>query len=282
MRFLSMSISLLTLVFTSCESDLITSNAQEDLKMAQEIETERFISPINTLYKDCKFLYEGKTYEYTATIVNDSVVNINNDAAKAVLSELENASNTVTYLHLDGTIELFQNQEVFYSKLPQIIKDDEEILNNEIVPYQADVPWETVPPIDKSNNKIANLYLCDDNNFCDTYHQFNLKSGEKVLEVRELKSVGLNDKVTSFAAYTIGGTTFFELYEDSDFKDSCISFTVYQREATAWSGDIIFKWRPPANQYGQLLVADLKDIFVRGHKVDTWNDRISSVRITRK
>lgn len=227
-------------------------------------------------------MYEGKNYEYTATIVNDSVVDINGEEAETILLELEQDSNMVTFLHMNGTIELFKNRDSFYSNLENIIEKERMSLSQGIEPYKADVPWDYMPPIDKSDNKIANLYLCDDNFYSDTYHQFDLRSGEKVLEINELKSVGLNDKVTSFVAYTIGGTTLFELYEDSDFKDSCISFVVYENQATQWSGDVIFKWGPPAAQYGQLLVADLKDLLVKGHKVDTWNDRISSVRITRK
>ena len=108
-----------------------------------------------------------------------------------------------------------------------------------------------------------------------------MKPGESPLEIDELKSDGLNDKTTSFAAYTIGGTTLFELFEDSDFKDDCFSFIVYSNSATEIKDGVIHKWGWPAMQVGQLLVADLKDLWVKGHKVDTCNDRISSVRITR-
>lgn len=275
-----LTVMLLTVFLQSCQEDLLSSYEQESLN--QSIETKTYVSPTIKFERNFKFLYEGKNYEYTATIVNDSVVDINGEEAETILLELEQDSNMVTFLHMNGTIELFKNRDSFYSNLENIIEQERMSLSQGIDPYNADVPWDFMPPIDKSDNKIANLYLCDDDSYSDTYHQFDLRSGEKVLEINELKSVGLNDKVTSFAAYTIGGTTLFELYEDSDFKDSCISFVVYENQATQWSGDVIFKWGPPAAQYGQLLVADLKDLLVKGHKVDTWNDRISSVRITRK
>lgn len=278
--FRMLTVMLLTVFLQSCQEDLLSSYEQESLN--QSIETKTYVSQTSKIERNFKFLYEGKNYEYTATIVNDSVVDINGEEAETILLELEQDSNMVTFLHMNGTIELFKNRDSFYSNLENIIEKERMSLSQGIEPYKADVPWDYMPPIDKSDNKIANLYLCDDNFYSDTYHQFDLRSGEKVLEINELKSVGLNDKVTSFAAYTIGGTTLFELYEDSDFKDSCISFVVYENQATQWSGDVIFKWGPPAAQYGQLLVADLKDLLVKGHKVDTWNDRISSVRITRK
>ena len=157
----------------------------------------------------------------------------------------------------------------------------EELLESEINPCKADVPWTAFPPIDRSDNKIANLYLCDDEDYEDTYKQYDLRSGESSLEVKQLKSDGLNDKTTSFAAYTIGGTTLFELFEDSNFKDDCFSFVVYKNSATEIRGGVTFKWGAPTPQIGQFLVADLKDLWVKGHKSDTWNDRISSVRITR-
>lgn len=275
----SMGIVCLALNFTSCDNDFATSDIQE----AQlPPETKSLNLSTDTVYENNKFIYEGKTYDYVATIVNDSVLHISDQSVEELFQEFENYAELVTHMHRDGTIELFKDNETFHAQLPGIIERDKDLIGNRVQPYNADVPWETIPPIDNTDNKIANLYLCDDDGYRDTHYQLDLRSGESSQEISKLKSKGLNDKVTSFAAYTIAGTTLFELFEDSGFKDHCFSFVVYTGSATQILDGVIYKWAPPAPQIGQFLVADLKDLWVKGHSVDTWNDRISSVRITRQ
>lgn len=275
----SIGISCLLLNLISCNDDLPTSDMQVDCQ--SQFETKSLVASNDTILKGCKFIYQGEIYLYISTIVNDSLVDIDNESVKKLFCEFENYSNLVTHMYRDGLVEIFKDSETFHTELTRVIEKEKVLMENEIIPYKADVPWNTVPPIDRSENKMANLYLCDDESYEDTYHQFDLTPGNSPLEIAKLKDYGLNDKTTSFAAYTIGGTTLFELFEDSNFKDHCITFIVYTGSATEISGDIVYKWGVPTKQVGQLLVADLKDLWVKGHKVDTWNDRISSVRITR-
>lgn len=275
----SIGIICLVLNLTSCNNDLPTP--EMDVSSQISVGTKSTVVSNDTIYKNDKFIYEGEIYEYTSTFVNDSIVNIDNETVKKLFREFENNSNLVTHMYRDGSIELFKNNETFHAELSRVLEKEQMLMENEIIPYKADVPWKTVPPIDRTENKMANLYLCDDEHYEDTYRQFDLTPENSPLEVPKLKSHDINDKTTSFAAYTIGGTTLFELFEDSNFKDDCITFVVSTGSVTEISGDVSHKWGWPAMQIGQLLVADLKDLWVTGHKVDTWNDRISSVRITR-
>lgn len=281
-----MGVACASLVLTSCENDLVDSNILDGSQ--QILKTKSLDLSTDTVLKNKKFLYEGRTYEYVVTVVNDSIIHINDQAVNELFEEFDNCPSLVTYMHRNGTIEYFKNREIFDAQLPDIVTREKYLikrelsLTNGVQVLQADVPWKVFPPIDNSNNKMANLYLCDDASYQDNYKQYDLTPSESPKCVDQLKSDGLNDKVTSFAAYTIGGTTRFELFEDSNFKDDCFSFTVYTGVATLIDGDVTYKIPGPMTpQTGQLLIADLKDFGVEGHRVDTWNDRISSIRITR-
>ena len=278
-NFKSILVLCLAFGFNSCENDILDSN----IGSSQEaLMTKSVISYNDTIRKNKKFIYDGKVYNYIATIVNDSVININNQEVIGLFSEFKECSNLIKYIHDDGVVEFFKSRVDFENEIQNIINREKDI-ESLVQPLGADVPWGKHPLPDNSDNKIANIYLCDDDGYQDTYHQFDLRNGEKELKVPELKSYGLNDKVTSFAAYTIGGTTMFELFEDSDFKDDCIIFTVYSNNTmTKLEGDLVSKIpKPMEPQYGGLLLANLNEWCVLNQGSDTWNDRISSLRITR-
>ena len=70
-----------------------------------------------------------------------------------------------------------------------------------------------------------------------------------------------------------------ELYEDDHLKSHCLSFTCYSKDAQVMNGpySTSFQWLP----YGAVIAPNLKNIQVEGTKRSTWNDRITSVKITR-
>lgn len=59
----------------------------------------------------------------------------------------------------------------------------------------------------------------DDDNYEDTKVEFDLKKGQNKIEIPHLKPYDMNDKTTSFCAFTLQDTqNFFELFEDDNYK----------------------------------------------------------------
>lgn len=287
---LCVGVTCISLNLMSCQNDLVDPVAFENAEKTQDVLTTKSLST-DTVYQDEKFIYAGRTYEYTVTSVNDSIVQISDPEIETLLTQLHSNPNLVTYVHRKGTTEYFDNRESLMNQLPGIIEretmliqEEQALLEDGIEPYYTGHPWTTTyPPQVKDDNQIANLWLFDDEDYDDTYERFDLKSGESKVEISNLKDYGLNDKVTSLVAYVFGRTVLFEVYEDSNFKDNSFSFTVYPGAATVIAGDIYIKPGPPTNQFGHFAIADLKDCTVMNQSGlinDSWNDRISSVRLT--
>ncbi|WP_455629875.1 hypothetical protein [Parabacteroides sp.] len=276
-----------SLLLVSCESDLVDPVIQENKQ--EFLVTKSMDCSTDTIYKDRKFFYEGNTYEYTETLVSDSVIHINNMEVEELLIKFEANPCLVTYMHYDGTFEYFDNQELFNSQVHGIVVRDSMLIqqrrNLGIEPYYTGHDWETLlPPQENKDGQIANLWLFDDHNYDDTYKRIDLiNGGDNPKEVNKLKDLDLNDKVTSFVAYVFGRAVLFEMFEDSDFKDHSFSFTVYPGATTKIEGDFSFRL-DQSDKYGKFAIPNLKECMVgnEGKLKDSWNDRISSVRLTLK
>ena len=162
--------------------------------------------------------------------------------------------------------------------LPSIVKNEEndvklsKVISNGIVDNPA------CDPI--MNGYYANLFLCDDHNYGGKVRHVLLSTANRDTVVNHLKpGYDMNDKTTAFCAYSFGGNTLFELYEDDHLKSHCLSFTCYSKDAQVMNGpySTSFQWLP----YGAVIAPNLKNIQVEGTKRSTWNDRITSVKITR-
>lgn len=119
----------------------------------------------------------------------------------------------------------------------------------------------------------------DDDNYEDTKVEFDLKKGQNKIEIPHLKPYGMNDKTTSFCVFTLQDTqNFFELFEDDNYKSLCFSFLVTMTTNSVLNGGE----RVLAMPYGEFYCPNLKNIHVKGTKRSSWNDRITSVRITQQ
>ncbi len=257
----------------SCSND-IDCDINQDV---ESISTKAIESNDNTQLN--KFIYNGKTYEYTTTTINDSVY-INNPEIIDLFQKFKQSEQLITYLHKDGTIEYFTNREVYEKELPNIIKQEETLVTTFSLPYSSDIMTRGQRPLwDFTEGKIANLYLYDDTYYEDSNHMFYITSTQRDLEVPELKSYGLNDKISSLCIYSYKGITLFELYEDSDYKDDCLSITVYEDSKVVVDGVKRAELAPVGTVSFELI--DLKKLSVETHIQDSWNDRISSLKIER-
>lgn len=272
--------------FSSCSNDLIDPEIQQS---ASDILVTKSLNVSNdTIYRDKKFFYKGGTYEYTETLVNDSIIRIDNPEVEGLFEEFEQNNNLITYFHWDGIPEYFDNQETFKVQLSGIIERDSMLIQQQrslgIEPYYTGHDWtEPYPPKKNDDNQVANLWLFDDENYDDSYYCFELKYGETETKIANLKDYGLNDKTTSIVAYAffIGRRMLFELYEDSDFKNHSLYFVVHPNTGTEIGGDFTFKYPtvPWDGNPGILAIPCLKDWHLTGTS-HSWNDRISSIKIS--
>lgn len=237
----------------------------------------------------CKFLYKGINYETKILVVNDSIVLYDDQAIEKLLADLDALPNLVTYQHRNGLIEYFDNRESLMSVLPDIVAREEKELEIE-TPLHMDSRKVANPACDPNfDGNWANLFLCDDDNYGGKVRHIYLPTNENEVVVDHLKpNLDMNDKTTAFCAYSINGSTFFELFENDHLKSHCLSFTCYKSGTQVIN---IWNYQDPKSFatsrdfefqiYGEVLAPDLKNVHVAGTKKSSWNDRITSVRITR-
>lgn len=255
--------------FISCTNEL---NEPENEAPTRSANNETALS--DTITEPIKFLYKGITYEATSTVVNDSVISIDNMIVKDLLLGLDKLPNLVTFSYPDGSYEYFDNQEDFNANKPRAFK-----LSEEIEKTLPRVP-QTRGRIDSPNyNYAANLFLHDDRNYEDTMCELNLPIGQAMLAIDHLKpTYGMNDKTSSFVAISINGSTLFELFEDDNYRNHCFSLLVTKTTNIGInSGE-----RSIPQQHGLAAAPNLKNVHVVGTKRSSWNDRITSIRMTRQ
>lgn len=262
----------------SCNNEMIDSDSfinSESIVKTKSVE----VSPSDTITETCKFLYKGLNYETTMLIVNDSVVSMQDKGVEKLLTELNELPNLVTYRHRDGLIEYFDNREALLSILPDIVAKEEKLISNTKSLRGSVVANPACDAI--KDGYYANLFLCDDHNYGGKVRKILLSTARTDTVVNHLKpNYDMNDKTTSFCAYSFKGNTLFELFENDHLKSHCLSFTCYSRDI-----QVVNDLTPGVVLihafYGAVIAPDLKNVHVEGTKKSSWNDRITSVRITR-
>ena len=238
-----------------------------------------------------KFIYHGKEYESYYTIGYDSVLTYENPEVQALAEQFDAQTDLSTFMYPDGTMEYFDTHDEFLAELDRVNKKAFEMYSSlsQISLYA----YPPTQPNDKVNND-AELHLYDDTNFEDTKGVIVLKRGQKQKTIAHLKknfSPNMNDKTSSFVAFTIGGTTLFELFEDDNYHNHSMNFIVYNNTGNQLDGEkfSLYSDAPdypiidnPRNHPGKAFVFNLKTCHVVGTTNSSWNDRITSVRITRQ
>lgn len=259
--------------FTSCSQDDEIFNENS----TQAVESRS----ANTTEEKIDFYYKGERYQTVSYLQGDSIIGIENPEIEKLLLELDAKPNLVTFVYPNGTYEYFDDSESFQAEKERVFA-----MSIEREKWESLLPTITprglidMPNIGENNENIANLFLHDDRNYEDTKIELDLKKGEKKMEVAHLKHpYGMNDKTTSFCAFTMQDTqNLFELFEDDHYKSHCFSFLVTMTTHIGLnSGE-----RALAVPHGEFCCPNLKNIHVKGTKRSSWNDRITSVRITQQ
>lgn len=268
------------------------SCSNEDGLDRQIVEDERVSSfSRNSEALFTTFVYHGKTYESCYQVDNDSSVVYKNPEVQALAEYFDTTPELVTFIYPNGMMEYFDTHDEFMKSLERV-KEEVNVISGQA--NAVDSHFYAFPskgPADNVNND-AELYLYDDTGFSSRRGDIILKKGAKKVEIPHLKknfSPNMNDKTSSLEAYSIAGTTLFELFEDNNYRSHCMSFIL--NNSIRWDFvdkpfSLPFNDTPkpdnPRSHWGKGFDANLKDNYVVGTHNSSWNDRITSVRITRQ
>lgn len=237
---------------------------------------------LDTIVEYQSFIYSGAEYEAQYYLVSDSVVDIKDDDVKQLLDDLYSLPNLVTYFHRNGIIEYFDNDSLFKAALPGIIEEESNMVPP--VSFEFDVPDDAGNiPLPEVTDNCANLFIYDNDNYGGTMQPLHLSSNARERRIEHLKPIyGMNDKTTSIVAYSFGGTTQYQFYEDDTYRNHCLAFTTYANSREKINGPLDSHFINPSGfNYGMTFLPDLKNIHVIGTNSSSWNDRITSIIITR-
>lgn len=222
------------------------------------------------------FIYHGKCYESTYTVLGDLIC-YSNSEVNELAQQFDQKTELVSFYYPNNIVEYFDNEEDFQSHFDRVIGMADSITSNMHVDVN-DVMLRSQPTIDFDNVKAAIILYDDWGLMGGNYKYFTMSLNGTPVECPHLKAYGMNDKTSSFIAYSVGGVTLFELFEDDSYRNHCLKFAVFENTNSQMDNTTFSTKSRPR---GQAFVSDLKSCHVSGTKRSTWNDRITSIRITR-
>lgn len=271
--FIVSMLAIASVSFTSCSQDdeMFSENDSQTMESRSTNTTEEKID----------FYYKGERYQTVSYLQGDSIIGIEDPEIEKLLLELDAKPNLVTFAYPDGMCEYFDDAESFHADKERVF-----VMSKERESWASTFPSISprklvdAPNFGGKSENIANLFLYDDDNYEDTMIEFDLKKGQNKIEIPHLKPYGMNDKTTSFCAFTMRDTqNLFELFEDDNYKSHCFSFLVTMTTDFKLNGGERAVIPMP---YGEFYCPNLKNIHVKGTRRSSWNDRITSIRITQQ
>lgn len=267
--FLIVLVSVISLI--SCSNDpleSLTSNEGNSLALTRSN---------NVVEESVAFIYHGKSYESIYVTLGDSMC-YSNPEVSVLAQRFDQMPAMVSFCYPNNMVEYFDDEDDFQSQFDRVIGMADSISTNIHVDIH-DVMLRSQPKIDFDNIRAA-IILYDDWGLMDSNNKlFTMPLNDITpIECSHLKAFGMNDKTSSFIAYSVGGVTLFELFEDDSYRNHCLKFAVFENTNSQMDNTTFSTKSRPR---GQSFVSDLKSCHVAGTKRSSWNDRITSVRITR-
>lgn len=270
-------LSIIALIFTSCDNNLSEARIPEN-------NTGYQINSRSENMESIKFIYHGKVYESTYIVTEDSTCLYQNPEVNKLTQFFDHTPGLVSFYYPNMEVEYFDSDEDFKEKFDKIKEKvklicEEQENNNFNFRFEDDSIPDFDKPVDVINHN-AELWLYDDIALMDRREDLYLNRGEAKFEWAHLKNkYNMNDKTSSFIAQSISGVTMFELYEDDNYKSHCMKFMLGSTSDIKISG--VYSAIHSGRTVAHALAVDLHDCDVAGTKRSTWNDRITSVRISR-
>lgn len=219
-------------------------------------------------------IYKGVTYSSTAVIKNDSLYYLDEGFNK-LIETIITTPGSVAFVRNDSCTEYFDTQEDFFSKYGIRELNEQEVTNLKTVQKlnQYPVTHSITGNYQNAYNQMqdddmAYVGLFDDKYFSDTHLYLHLKDPLEIQDISHMKSVGLNDKVSSLMIrYNMDdreACALLEVWEDSYFNHE-------DNDRTKHRTYFMASYVQSTNAVG-----DLKKVSCF-HAHDSWNDRISSI-----
>lgn len=267
----------------SCNNEVPNASSSLDEASSRTLQTSEVQS--------VSFIYQGKTYESDYFMINDSTISYINPEVEELAKSFEQNPELYVFLYPNGISEYFNNSQAFKTDMKRVMQTVDSLC--QIKTPQSRSHSDTGLP--SGNQEIqagpvhpeyhnAELVLYDDVAFLDRCELLPLEKPFFSVQFPHLKSqCNMNDKVSSMIAFSIGTDALFECFEDDHYKSHCMSFMVrngerYEYSFTPGTGTVEVKQN--GYNYGEAWFMDLHDCHVVGTKRSSWNDRITSVRIT--
>lgn len=280
-----LGVSCICMGILSCNNEILDDSSLENSDL-QVVMTK---SIDNSVEKSYSFIYKGNNYALDYRQIGDSIIWVSDSTVYNTLTDLYALPDLVTYTHITGEIEYFDDNESFHAKLPGIVQAGKYLDPTSLMKTgENEISTFALAPKPEKEGFRANLFLYDDDYYLDKMRRVHLKSTESKKEVANLKNdyseldgcnYEMNDKTTALAAYTMGEYILFEFFEDSNFANHSFSFTVYPNIFVEINGDFRIRSYTGIDRVGQVCLPNLKECFV-GSSHSSWNDRISSVKVT--
>lgn len=253
---------------TNNEEELASVEDSFSLPATRTITEETDTFTVHAIYKDVK-------YSTVAVSKGDSLFYLN-DKFNELMETIGNIPGSVSFVRNDSCTEYFDSQEEFLTKygireLSEQEKADLENVKrlNTPCPLSRSITGNYQDAYNKmESDDLIYAALFDDTYFSDTRIYIHIKDPYQIYEIPRMKSVGLNDKVSSLMVrYNMDdpdGCAILTVWEDSDFNHDDNDRTKHRTNFVA--------------TYTQrtTTVGNLKKVSCF-HAHDSWNDRISSI-----
>lgn len=235
------------------------------------------------------FIYNGKTYESNYFMENDSTISYMNPEVEELAKEFETMPDLYAFLYPNGIIEYFDNKTIFYTNIERIKQTIYNLPKENLLSRGDHIDGGLKPglilgaPVSPDYHN-AELVIYDDIYGLDRSEILPVEKPNLTLEIPHLKDkYNMNDKVSSMSAFSIANDALFECFEDDNYKSHCLSFFVrngyfYNYTSTPGTGTTDMKYT--GYSFGHAYFDDLHNCHVVGTKRSSWNDRITSVRIS--
>lgn len=248
-------------------SPVQTNILMPDSRQAMEEETDTFA--VHAMYKNADY--------YSLAVLEGDSISYLDGRFNELMEKVEKISGSVSFVHLDGSVEYFDSQEEFYAKYGiRDLNEQEksrclnvERLNEPLIPSARGIVANYQNAIAQMNsNDLVYAGVYDDTYYSDTHIFMHITDPYQIHEYPHLKSQRLNDKISSLVV----------LYNMDD-RDLCAILTVWEdsnyntddHDRTKHRTNFVATYTNRTNNVGNLKKVSCF------HAHDSWNDRISSL-----
>lgn len=272
------SVLVFGLVTVSCTNDLEEINVlSNDAKSEHEVTSRSNSSSL-------KIVYHGKTYESVYAMERDSTYSYQNPEVVSLIEELNSTKkNLMTFFHVDGTIEYFDNEADFNLNKDRLITEHE--IEKKSLPKLSIKSWPPtdnkpyLSPADPENNEVE-LHLYEDELYWGDYFALARTIHDSDY-VQSQKVWNFGGDITSMIVHTIGVGGIFTFYDVMECQGKSFTMIVEVNDNInlPFSNYTV---ENPKSSYGvgSLFMIDLRDVYWSGI-AGNWSDRICCVKVRR-